>query len=111
MSIYSSEYKRKLTTPQKAVQVIKTGDTVTHGLTTAEPPALLGAIADRLRSEDLKKIKLYTMLPQETATKTVLSPDISDCLETYTLFVSGSSRNMVSVGLSYFVPNYFHQIP
>ncbi len=111
MNSYISEYRQKLTTPQKAVETIKSGDTIVHGMINAEPPALLAAIADRAREGDLKDIKIFSMAPQEHAIKTVLAPDLSDCIQAYSWFVSGADRRLVKVGLHYFVPNYFHQIP
>jgi itaconate CoA-transferase len=111
MSIYGSQYRQKLTTAQKAVEKIENGSTIVHGMINAEPPALLAAIADRARSGDLKDIKIFTLLPLAHAAKTVLAPDLSDCIQSYTWFVSASDRALVKVGLNYFVPNYFHQIP
>jgi len=40
MNIYAAEYKQKLTTPEKAVMRIKNGDTIVHGASVSEPPAL-----------------------------------------------------------------------
>lgn len=111
MSIYGSQYRQKLTTPQKAVEKIENGSTIVHGLSIAEPPALLAAIADRARSGDLKNISIFSLLPLEHAAKTVLAPDLSDCIQAYSWFVSASDRALVKVGLNYFVPNYLHQIP
>ena len=111
MNNYHAKYQQKLTTPKKAVESIENGSTIVHGLSIAEPPALLSAIADRARAGDLKDIKIFSLLPSQHAAETVLSPDLSDCIQTYSWFVSGSSRSLVKVGLSYFVPNYFHQIP
>jgi itaconate CoA-transferase len=111
MDIYAQEYRQKLTTPQKAVEKIKSGDTIIHGMINAEPPALLAAIADRVREGDLKDIKIFSMAPQAHAIKTVLAPDLSDCIQAYSWFVSGADRPSVKVGLHYFVPNHFHQIP
>ena len=111
MSIYGSQYRQKLTTAQKAVERIEDGSTIVHGLTIAEPPALLAAIADRARSGDLKNISIFSLFPLQHAAKTVLAPDLSDCIQAYSWFVSASDRALVKVGLNYFVPNYFHQIP
>ena len=111
MPTYAAEYKRKLTTPQKAMEKVRNGDTIVHGLSTAEPPALLAAIADRAREGDLKDINIYSLLPLKHAAETVLAPDLSDCIQAYSWFVSGANRALVKVGLNYFVPNYFHQIP
>ena len=111
MNIYASEYSQKLTTPQKAAERIRSGDTVVHGMATAEPPALLAAIADRARAGDLKDIKIFSLSATEHVAKTVLAPDLADCIQAYSWFVSARDRSLVKVGLSYFVPNYFHQIP
>ncbi len=108
---HSTEYRKKLTTAQDAVAPIKNGDTIVHGLTIAEPPALLAAVADRARAGDLTGIKVYSLLPLAHAAKTVLAPDLSDCIDAYTWFVSAQDRGMVRVGLDNFVPNYFHQVP
>ncbi|MDO8974935.1 CoA-transferase [Reyranella sp.] len=49
----------KLTTAAKAVAGVRDGATVSLGMAIGQPPALLAALADRLRSNDLKKIRLY----------------------------------------------------
>jgi len=111
MNGYFKEYKKKLTTPEKAVGDIKDGATIVPGMGNAEPPALLAAIADRARQGDLKNISVYFLHPAEHAAATILAPDICDCIQVYSWFVSRADRAWVKVGLNYFVPNYFHQIP
>ncbi len=111
MNLYAAKYKQKLTTPDKAAKRIKNGDTLVHGSTISEPPALLAAVADRVRDGKLKDIKVYSSLPMEYAAKTVLSPDLSDCIQSYSWFVTAADRAQIKVGLSYYVPNYIHQIP
>jgi itaconate CoA-transferase len=111
MNIYAAEYKQKLTTPEKAVELISNGGTLVHGSTVAEPPALLTATAQRIREGDLKGLKVYSALTMEHSAKTILSPDISDCIEAYSWFVTATDRSRIKVGLSYYVPNQLHQIP
>ncbi|MDD5399086.1 MAG: acetyl-CoA hydrolase/transferase C-terminal domain-containing protein [Dehalococcoidia bacterium] len=106
-----SEYRRKLTTPERAVSGIKNGSTLVHGLAAAEPPALMRAIADRLRAGDLYDLKVHSLLPTGNVSKSLLSPDLSDCVQAFSWFVSKSSRSAVKVGLNYYVPNHFHQVP
>jgi itaconate CoA-transferase len=77
----------------------------------SEPPALLNALADHLRADDLKHIKVYTSLPGPHAATSLLSPDLSDCVESYSWFVTEADRSLVKVGLSIYVPNYIHQVP
>jgi itaconate CoA-transferase len=111
MNKYFAEYQQKLTDPKGASEKIENGNTIVHGLSIAEPPALLAAIADRARAGSLKDIKIYSLLPLEHAAKTVLVPELSDCIQAYSWFVTAADRDRVKVGLDYFVPNYFHQIP
>jgi len=109
--MYTTEYKKKLTTPEKAVMTINNGDTIVHGASVSEPPALLTAIANRAREGKLKNIKIYSSLPMEYAAKTVLAADLSDCIQAYSWFVTPAARAKVKIGLSYYVPNYVNQIP
>lgn len=50
--MFEQEYQDKLTTPEKAVLSIPDNALLSHGNLQAEPPALLKAIEDRLRSND-----------------------------------------------------------
>jgi itaconate CoA-transferase len=74
--MYSSLYKKKLTTPEEAVRLIKNDDMLVHGLTMAEPPALLRAIASRIRAGGLERIKVFSVLPMAHACTTLLVPDL-----------------------------------
>jgi itaconate CoA-transferase len=111
MQSYRAQYRSKLTTPEQAVSGIKSGSTLVHGLAAAEPPALLQAIADRIRAGGLNNLSVHSLLPMENVSKTLLSPDLADCVQSFSWFVSKSSRSAVRVGLSYYVPNHFHQVP
>jgi len=111
MPTYRAQYRRKLTSPDQAVSGIKSGSTLVHGLAAAEPPALLQAIADRLRAGELTNLSVHSLLPMDNVAKTLLSPDLADCVRAFSWFVSKSSRSAVRVGLNYYVPNHFHQVP
>jgi len=111
MNKYADQYRAKLTTFEEAAAVIKDGDTLIHGVTIAEPPGLLTAIAERARAGGLGRIKVYTFNAQKHFARTLGSPDIADIVDSYTWFVSEASRNMVQVGLTQFVPAYLHQVP
>ena len=107
----NSEYQKKLTSADMAVELINDGDTLIHGMASGEPPALLTAIANRLRSDDLDNIHVYSLLPMEHIQNTLLKPDLVDKVFPYTWFVSGQDRNMVRTGLNQFIPNHFHEVP
>ena len=71
--MYLKEYEKKLITPPEAAGLLKEGDALMHGLTMAEPPAMLAAIADRLKAGDLKKLKTYALLPLAPSCRTILA--------------------------------------
>ena len=109
--MYRKAYAEKLMSPERAVSLIPHGATLVHGMASSEPPALLGAVADRVRSGDLKNLYVFSLLPMATAAKTILAPDIADQVFAYTWFVSPSDRGTVKCGLCSFVPNNFHEVP
>ena len=110
MGVYS-EYRRKLLMPDEAIARVKSGDTIVHGASISEPPALLTALAERARRGELSGLRVYSSLPMHHAARTVLSPDLSDCIESHSWFVTEADRSRHKVGLSYYVPTYIHQIP
>jgi len=110
-SMYQGDYQKKLMTAARAVAHIAHGSTLVHGMGTGEPPALLGAIADRVRYGDLRDLKVFSLLPMAHVEQTLLAPDLSDRLAAYSWFVSGADRELVKHGRNHFVPNEFHQIP
>lgn len=111
MNLYRDEYERKRTTAERAVGLIKDGDTIVHGVTLAEPPALLKAIADRARADDLKQITIYSFNPSKHAGETYLAPDVQDNIFAKSWFLGAAARKLAAVGLVQFVPSYLHQAP
>jgi len=70
--MYNQEYRNKLIGAEDAVFGIADGSTVVHGMANAEPPALLAALADRVRNGGLRDIRVFSMLPLEVASRTIL---------------------------------------
>lgn len=106
-----TEYQRKLTTPDRAVEIIKSGQLVTHGAIMAEPPGLLQAIRRRLVSGKLDNIRLFTNLPLKHVGESLLTADLADQVQAMTCFVSTRDRGLVGVGLETFWPSHLHQVP
>jgi itaconate CoA-transferase len=111
MSSFDAEYRKKLVTPEEAVERIGSGDLVVVGLNNAEPPALLAALAARARAGDLNNLKVYIMHPTTHLANTIFAPDLCDCFQVYSWFVGAPERGLVKIGMNYFIPNHFHQIP
>ena len=108
---YASLYREKLTTAEDAVATVADGSLLVYGTMLAEPPALLWAFANRLRAGDMKKLRIFSGPAMPTAMDSVLALDLADCVERCSMFVSAMDRGRVQVGLNYYVPNHFHQLP
>jgi len=109
--LFDAEYRRKLTSADEAVGPVADGCFLIFGTGLTEPPALLWALANRLRAGDLKRLRVLSGPPMQTAAETVLAPDLADCVERWSMFVGASDRGAVQVGLDYYLPNHFHQLP
>jgi itaconate CoA-transferase len=109
--MFSGEYRQKLMTPAEAVASIAAGSTIVNAMASGEPPALLAALAQRVRAGNLPALKIYSLIPMEHSAQTILAPDICHQLTAHSWFVSSADRQLVHRGLSHFVPNEFHQIP
>ncbi len=109
--MYKSHYREKLVPADKAIEEIESGSTIVHGMASAEPPAILSALADRVRSGDLENIDVWSLFPMDSATNTILSPDLADRVHAYAWFVSKGDRDLVRQGVDRFVPCNFHEVP
>ncbi len=108
---YALQYQKKLMTADDAVSSVGEGSLLIFGLALCEPQAVLWAFANRLRTGDLKKVRVFSGPPTPTALDSILALDLADCVERCTQFVGPGDRGLVSVGLNSYVPNHFHQMP
>jgi len=76
MDSVSSLYEKKLTSPEEAVSEIKSGSTMSFGMAAGQPPALLGAIASRIRRGDLEDLRIYYQQAMRPAAETILADDV-----------------------------------
>ena len=95
MSQWTDMYRQKLTTPEEAVKLVKSGDWVDYGMATSQPILLDKALAGR--KEELKDVKVrmsFTFAPRE-----IISVDPNR--ETFTAMnwhMSGYDRKMCAQG-------------
>ena len=114
---YASEYQRKLTTADKAVEPILSNSNFSFGMGAGQPPALLNAVANRLKAGDLQNLKIYYKIAMEHAAKTVMAKEVLHTVELFPLFMTAYDRQIIDEQrktgkkvLSY-LPCYFYQIP
>lgn len=109
--MYESDYNDKLISCEEAVKLVESGQTLVHGMGSAEPPALLQGLADSVREGRISHLKVFSLLPLETACKTLLAKELADRVKAYTWFVSKGDRELARMGLDQFVPCNFHEVP
>lgn len=103
MTDYKKLYDEKLTTAEKAVQLVKPGEEIVFPINPGEPPMLLQAIPE---NKNLKGNYLHRMLPSSGPL------DISkDKLKQVSIFLSGADRKFYREGFVDFLPNHFSDIP
>ena len=117
MASAHSLYEKKLTSPETAVSQIESGSTLSFGMAVGQPPALLAAIASRIRGGDLEDLRIYYKLAMTHAAETVLANDVLHAVHPCPLFMTDVDRRITDrqreLGkkvLSY-VPSYFYQVP
>ncbi len=104
---WKKEYESKLMSADKAVELIKDGDTVVFAHAVAEPVALVDAmVANKHLYKDITVSHMVTLGKGEYAKK-----ENSDVFRYEGWFTSPSVRNSISDGHGDFVPVFFHEIP
>ena len=108
MNEFEKMYQEKLTTPDEAVKVIKSGDWVDYGWCVAHPVALDKALAKRM--PDLQDIKIRggIMLWQPAIF------DLPDAVEHFcwnSWHMSGIERKAISKGFAFYIPLRYSELP
>jgi butyryl-CoA:acetate CoA-transferase len=105
---YQDEYKQKLTTAEKAVQVVKSGDWLDYGWSTCSANALDKALADR--AEELTDVKIRGGI----MTRRPYIADVKDAPKHFTWnswHMTGIERKMMKEGLAYYSPVRYSELP
>lgn len=105
------QYRAKLRTAAEAVALIPDGAFVVQGDAVGEPPALLGAIAERARAGGFTRLELTSLLPLAGSAGSTLAPDLHDVIQWRSIFASGADRGAIASGAAVFAPALFHQVP
>ncbi len=105
---YQALYQQKLTTPEQAVKVIKSGDWVDYGWCTNHPVALDKALAQR--QNELFDVKIrggVTMWMPEIAK----AEDAGEHFTWNSWHCSGIDRKIMAKGMGYFSPMRYSELP
>jgi itaconate CoA-transferase len=87
-------YRSKRVTAAAAVERVTSGTDVAMGMAISEPPALLEALAQRVRSGDLADLRLWYFHSLAHAGSTVLRPELLDRIRPHCMFLSEIEREL-----------------
>lgn len=108
MCMFMEEYKKKLTTPEEAVKVVKSGDWIDYGFCLTTCDVLDKALASR--KEELQDVKVrggLAMNPLE-----IIKVDPKREVFTYSSWhFSGYERKMHDMGLCNYIPMVYRNKP
>ena len=105
---YQAQYKSKLTTPDQAVKLVKSGDWVDYTWCTNHPVALDAALA--ARKDELTDVKIrggVTMWMPEIAK----AEDAGNHFAWHSWHCSGVDRKIIAKGMGWFSPIRYSELP
>ena len=105
---YAEEYKKKLTTPEEAVKVVKSGDWIDYGFGHTKPVALDKALA--ARKSELKNINIRHCLSL-TPNACVESDPEGEVFTYQDWHFTGYARKLHDRGRCYYHPMIFRNQP
>lgn len=108
---YEKEYAKKLTTPEEAVKIVKSGDWVDYGWCANHPLVLDKALAERMIKEpsltDLKFRGGVALWMPEVAK----IPNAKEQMCWNSWHASGYERKLTDNGIGYYAPLRFSELP
>ena len=105
---YAAQYESKLTTADKAVQVVRSGDWIDYGWCTGTPEALDQALAARY--QELTDVKVRGgILFHKPAIMSV--PDVAEHFTWNSWHMSGVERKMIADGSTFYCPLRYSELP
>jgi itaconate CoA-transferase len=92
---YIDDYRARRMTAAEALQGLASGGHVAMGMATAEPPALLAALADLAEKRAVDDLKLWYFHSMDHAGETVLRPDLLGRIRPRCMFLSAIERKLL----------------
>ena len=104
---WKADYRGKVTTAEKAVELIESGDRVVVGHAVGEPTRLLDAMVKN--AEQYKNVEIVHMISMGDSP--YCQPGMEEHFRHNSFFVGSSSRKAVAEGRADFTPAFFSDIP
>mgnify|MGYP000822254253 CR=1 FL=1 len=110
MTDYKALYAKKLISAEELAKQVESGWILGMDTAPSQAPAIMNAIAARVKSSDIKGVQVQTLLdayPFEFYT----DPDMFGKMTGYSWFSSGYARKAINGGWADLLPTYYRDIP
>ena len=110
-------YHAKLRTAAEAMENVRSGENLSMGMALGEPPALLQALAVRIATSEIERLKLWYFHSMPEAARTVLKYELMDRITPHCMFMGPIERELAKRGeqddrkVVNFVPVAFSDAP
>ncbi len=104
---WQTEYTRKRTTADRAVEFVQSNGRVFYGGNAAMPKALVRALAERARGLENVVVTHVLVLGEDP----LAAPEMAGHVRHHSLFVGPADRAAVNEGRADYVPIFLYQIP
>jgi itaconate CoA-transferase len=114
---YQDLYRSRLTSPQLALRDLPKRCSVLLGISAAQPPALVQALADRAKAGGIDEALVYYMHATPATVEALIRLDLMDVIKLYPFFLGAGERGLVRQlnerrrKMVHFVPCSFSDIP
>lgn len=106
-SPWLAEYRSKVTTAEKAIQLVKSGDSVYIHSNAAAPIPLIEKLVDR--ADELRDVQIFHILTMGPAR--YIEPQYKDSFKVHALFIGPNVREAVNEGRADYTPAFLSEIP
>ncbi|MGP6203442.1 acetyl-CoA hydrolase/transferase family protein [Microbacterium sp. F2] len=90
------DYRRKLVSAADAAASVPSGTQLLVAMGLGAPPAVLAALAERIRSDDLVDLDLYYGMGGDAIGDTILQPGVIEKVRAHTFFVAGRDHHIIA---------------
>lgn len=104
---WQTDYKKKLTTADEAVKVVKSGDGIYIHSNAAAPEVLVEALTSR--ANELRDVEIHHILTLGNAS--YARPEFKDAFRVNALFIGSNVRQAVNEGRANYTPVFLSEIP
>jgi itaconate CoA-transferase len=115
--MYETEYTSKLMSPAAAVELIPSRGTLSMGMAISEPPALLGALENRVKAGKIEELRVYYSHSVTAAAVTILKYEYMNVIKPHPFFPTIVERGLFEQGqqdnrrVVFYMPGNFSAMP